>query len=135
MGHGALSFGGLTERSITNVMFANLESNYMTNLVLLSIQLVTNDVSKWEYQEVRSSTNSNGVEFNVFGPRVQIHIKEVWQLYTIGYLPYKGPQLDINSGLYFSSNEIPVKMLTLSNMIGTLEPKQETNWVFTHSKL
>ncbi len=103
----------------------------MTNLVLISIQLVTNDVS-FKGDRYFPKTNWAGQttlahEVLILNPK-----KEVWQLYTIGYqeqITHAGGSNDPMVFYQFNGPKFPI--LTLSNMIGTLEPKQETNWVFT----
>lgn len=111
----------------------------MTNLVLLSITLVTNDVYRYEYKPGNSylvATNLAGEQLK-WGPLgmnyLMLNKKEVWQLYTIGYHTEPHSWTDWK-GQSHSSNGVDVSMLTLSNLFGTLEPKQETNWVFTPSK-
>lgn len=102
----------------------------MTNLVLLSIQLVTNDVSI-NSGILTAFPDTNGHRWTFKTNWIQ-QKKEVWQLYTIGYKP---PNIIETPGdMVYERYQAPVPMLTLSNMIGTLEPKQETNWVFTPSK-
>ncbi len=102
----------------------------MTNLVLLSIQLVTNDVSHYERRQ--AFNNLEGRIYN--GYRFLVPKKEVWALYTIGYKldPFIRYHIDRHSGTNTWENPIP--MLTLSNLVETFEPKQETNWVFTPAK-
>ncbi len=101
----------------------------MTNLVILSIQLVTNDVSKYELIPFTDGTNTY---YNWNSNRLNAK-KEVWQVYTIGYQDMEGRRIH---DFIPRPNEpgTPVVMLTLSNLFGTLEPKQETNWVFNPSK-
>ncbi len=109
----------------------------MTNLVLLSIQLVTNDVSHSEFRyagPIHRYTNVVGqvVETGNLGTNFWIPKKEVWQLYTIGYQEQITHARGSNDPMvFYQFNGPKFPMLTLSNMIGTLEPKQETNWVFT----
>lgn len=108
----------------------------MTNLVLLSIQLVTNDVSSYQI-DWRPFIESNGA--NMAKVTTNVWKKEVWQLYTIGYqTPF-----DVYGNTLWTNNNgkgnwiqvlHPISIFSTSNKIGTLEPKQETNWVFTPAK-
>ncbi len=109
----------------------------MTNLVLLSIQLVTNDVSVYGLRysgPLGRSTNEHCqvLEWGHVATNYYYQKKEVWQLYTIGY--HTSPPGFWIGGIYCMTNGIDVPMLTLSNLVGTLSPKQETNWIFTPTK-
>ncbi len=105
----------------------------MTNLVLLSIQLVTNDVSYTHQWHISFPSNvNNKIKWTTSTTSQLFEKKEVWQLYTIGYqeqIIHVGSTND--PMVFYQFNGPKFFMLTLSNMIGTLEPKQETNWVFT----
>jgi len=111
----------------------------MTNLVLLSIQLVTNDVSYTKPGTSFINTNRNGFCcIEVFNPDKHFPKKEVWQLYTLGYQGMSQVKTPIDGVVYVTKFFEPVgpsiPMLTISNLFGTLEPKQEANWVFTPAK-
>ncbi len=91
----------------------------MTNLVLLSSMLVTNDASYHERI------------WDIGGPALRyVNQKQVWQVHRIGFQPR-----------YVASSFVPtivegepVYLFSASNLVGTLTLTTQTNWTFKEAK-